>query len=268
MKLKSVNIRFENGKVVSIDLSPSKKYDWNSHLIEDGVVKNALIYGVTDSCVTEFDIPLSINGYPSDFKMTFIGDDGREFGFILNKDRKEGIGVVREFLSGVHRFDLMDSHQMERTWNAFSDKSKLDSTSIDGFTEFMQRFWSFDGVSHYVGMDYDYIEKFVPRNVMPIMLYYAWKNSLPNNKSLLLLNFPDAFLDFKSSRILFEDLNTLGVQTIMTTNNVTLLDNDITRPDCCFIATKDSIRSLDKSTDREIRRPHNLEKMYVNGVFG
>ena len=41
----------------------------------------------------------------------------------------------------------------------------------------------------------------------------------------------------------------------------------LTRPDCCFIMTEGKIANLFDSTDKEIREAHNLEKMYINGVF-
>ena len=45
------------------------------------------------------------------------------------------------------------------------------------------------------------------------------------------------------------------------------MQNKFTRPDCCFLMTKNCIKNLYNSTDKEIREAHNLEKMYINGVF-
>lgn len=39
------------------------------------------------------------------------------------------------------------------------------------------------------------------------------------------------------------------------------MSNDILRPDCYFILKNNKI-SLDKTTTKELRRAHNLEKMY------
>ena len=46
------------------------------------------------------------------------------------------------------------------------------------------------------------------------------------------------------------------------------MQNDLTRPDCCFIMTDNRITPLCRATHKEIREAHNLEKMYVNGAFG
>ena len=45
------------------------------------------------------------------------------------------------------------------------------------------------------------------------------------------------------------------------------MSNDILRPDCYFILKNNKISSLDKTTTKELRRAHNLEKMYKAGAF-
>ena len=56
-------------------------------------------------------------------------------------------------------------------------------------------------------------------------------------------------------------------QTILTSHNTYLMQNRLTRPDCCYIMTNERITNLFDSTDKEIREAHNLEKMYRNGAF-
>jgi AAA15 family ATPase/GTPase len=64
-------------------------------------------------------------------------------------------------------------------------------------------------------------------------------------------------------------------QTILTTHNTSLLSNELSRPDCSFIMHRSvendetiQISSLSNLTEREIRKVHNLEKMYRSGAFG
>lgn len=38
------------------------------------------------------------------------------------------------------------------------------------------------------------------------------------------------------------------------------MSNKLTRPDCTFIITKDYIKSLANSTEKELREAHNIEK--------
>ena len=64
------------------------------------------------------------------------------------------------------------------------------------------------------------------------------------------------------------DLNkNSNFQTLLTSHNTYLMQNKLTRPDCCFIMNKNKISSLSNSTPKEIREAHNLEKMYLNGAF-
>ena len=54
---------------------------------------------------------------------------------------------------------------------------------------------------------------------------------------------------------------------MLTTHNTSIITNDLLRPDCYFLMSKHSIRSLSKSTSKELREAHNIEKMYKAGSF-
>lgn len=262
MKLKSIEVKFEfDVKELFLDLTASARYDWNSHLVDGDIVKNALI-------ISRMNSIFNIRNSHQELKFNLIEDDGKETSFGFNWMNDEQIpSECKGFFNGIRMFDPTDKPCMTVYWNTFMHMATLDSDLVEGLNSFLFKF----GSSYYVSigniLDYDELCCEVTKCELALIEYYAWKFLLPSDVSLALLDFPDAFLDFKSARILFEDLNTFTCQTIMTTNNVTLLDNDITRPDCCFIAAEDYVRSLEKSTDREIRFAHNLEKMYVNGVF-
>lgn len=100
-----------------------------------------------------------------------------------------------------------------------------------------------------------------------LLLYYVWSISF-DSISLLFIDEFDAFFHFEAAERIILRLNKArGFQTILTSHNTYLMQNRLTRPDCCFIMTRNRITSLYNSTDKEIREAHNLEKMYVNGVF-
>ena len=98
--------------------------------------------------------------------------------------------------------------------------------------------------------------------------FFAWKSVAFDKISFLFIDEFDAFLHYESARLIIEELNKQrGFQSVVTTHNTYLMQNKLTRPDCCYIMTHNRIASLFNSTDKEIREAHNLEKMYVNGAF-
>lgn len=101
-----------------------------------------------------------------------------------------------------------------------------------------------------------------------LLLYFVWKIMSFDKISLLFIDEFDAFLHYQSAEKIVRQLNTLvGVQTILTTHNTYLMQNRLTRPDCCFLMSPGKVANLYDSTDREIREAHNLEKMYIGGAF-
>ena len=101
-----------------------------------------------------------------------------------------------------------------------------------------------------------------------LLLFYAWSIEAFDDVSFLFVDEFDAFLHFESSKSIVQRLNkNRKFQTILTTHNTYLMQNDLTRPDCCFILTNGVIKNLRNSTDKEIREAHNLEKLYINGAF-
>ena len=103
---------------------------------------------------------------------------------------------------------------------------------------------------------------------MALFLYFIWSISSFNQISFLFIDEFDAFFHYESAREIVSRLNkNKQFQTILTTHNTYLMQNKLTRPDCCFIMTKNKVTNLFDSTSKEIREAHNLEKMYINGAF-
>lgn len=111
---------------------------------------------------------------------------------------------------------------------------------------------------------------------MALYLFYCWSVSAFNNTSLLFIDEFDAFLHFEAAESIVRRLNEQPhFQSILTTHNTSLLSNELSRPDCSFVMSRqrgrkrDSIRiaNLPSLTEREIRKVHNLEKMYRAGAF-
>lgn len=101
-----------------------------------------------------------------------------------------------------------------------------------------------------------------------LFLFYVWSVYAFPKVSLLFIDEFDAFFHYESAEAIVKRLNAYGnFQTILTTHNTYLMQNKLTRPDCCYIMTKNKINNLYDATDKEIREAHNLEKMYINGAF-
>lgn len=102
-----------------------------------------------------------------------------------------------------------------------------------------------------------------------LSLFYFWYQDFKENSkvSFLFIDEFDAFYHHSLSSLIVEKLKETGVQFVLTTHNTSIMTNDLLRPDCYFEMTKNHISSLSKSTQKELREAHNLEKMYKAGSF-
>lgn len=100
-----------------------------------------------------------------------------------------------------------------------------------------------------------------------LILYFCWSLNFSNLSFLYLDEFDSHYHYETSERILNLINKETSFQAILTTHNTTLMKNNLTRPDCCYVLSNGKINSLSTSTEKEIREAHNLEKMYRNGAF-
>jgi len=122
---------------------------------------------------------------------------------------------------------------------------------------------------------FDFEGKMIPFNKIAsqgtraLRLFYAWLQRIKEKSkvSFLFIDEFDAFYHHELSALIVEELKKTGVQFILTTHNTSNITNDLLRPDCYFLMNKNAIKSLAKSTDKELREAHNIEKMYKAGTF-
>lgn len=102
-----------------------------------------------------------------------------------------------------------------------------------------------------------------------LALFYFWYQTIKETSkvSFVFVDEFDAFYHHSLSALIIEKLKETGVQFILTTHNTSVITNDLLRPDCYFLMSKHNIRSLSKSTPKELREAHNIEKMYKAGTF-
>ncbi len=100
-----------------------------------------------------------------------------------------------------------------------------------------------------------------------LWLYYCW-NIFFDNVSFLFIDEFDATYHFELAASIVEDLkNNDKFQSVLTTHNTYLMSNKLSRPDCTFILSNNTLKSLTTCTDKELREAHNIEKLYRNGAF-
>lgn len=98
--------------------------------------------------------------------------------------------------------------------------------------------------------------------------FYYWYLKLSSGEiSFAYIDEFDAYYHFSLSRKIVDKISSTNCQSIITTHNSSLMSNDILRPDCYFVLEENGLKPLHQLTSREIRKAHNLEKMYRSGAF-
>lgn len=98
--------------------------------------------------------------------------------------------------------------------------------------------------------------------------FYYWYLKLASGEiSFAYIDEFDAYYHFALSRLTVERVAQTSSQTLITTHNSSLMSNSILRPDCYFVLEHNTLKPLNQLTDRELRKAHNLEKMYRSGAF-
>jgi len=104
------------------------------------------------------------------------------------------------------------------------------------------------------------------RGTMMLMRLFCWFRQAKTDGSLLIFDDFDCMFHFETSiSVLRYLISETRAQCVFVTNNASLFSNDIMRPDCCFIMTKDSIKSVSSLTDKRLRKGHNIEKLVKCG---
>ena len=102
---------------------------------------------------------------------------------------------------------------------------------------------------------------------LALSVFYIFYKRIEEN-SLLFIDEFDAFYHFKLTKFIIKKLkNNKNVQVILTTHSTNLMDNELLRPDCYFIIKDNEIKNLPELTNKELRKEHNIEKLFKSGAF-
>jgi AAA15 family ATPase/GTPase len=100
-----------------------------------------------------------------------------------------------------------------------------------------------------------------------LALFYYWLIKL-GKVSLVIIDEFDAFYHSNLARVVVEELLKLDdTQSLLTTHNTDIMTNDLLRPDCYFLLSDGAIKSFSNLTNKDLRKAHNLQKMYKAGSF-
>lgn len=93
------------------------------------------------------------------------------------------------------------------------------------------------------------------------IFYFWWQRFQSEDITFAYIDEFDAFYHHALASSIVDKVAHSDCQTIMTTHNTGVMSNDLLRPDCYFVLDK-SIKSITELTDKELRKAHNLEKIY------
>lgn len=100
-----------------------------------------------------------------------------------------------------------------------------------------------------------------------LALFFYWYVRM-NDASFVFIDEFDAFYHYELSESVVNLLKKLiDVQIIVTTHNTDLMSNDLLRPDCYYLMQDNKIKPISTCTEKELRKAHNLQKMYKAGAF-
>lgn len=102
---------------------------------------------------------------------------------------------------------------------------------------------------------------------MSLWLFFYWMNRTQDISFIYLDEF-DAFYHYELASYILKYINDkTKFQSVLTSHNTYLIDNELMRPDCYFTLKNGKILSFADSTNKIIRKTHNLEKMMLGGEF-
>lgn len=93
------------------------------------------------------------------------------------------------------------------------------------------------------------------------IFYYWWMRLSEGEIRFAYIDEFDAFYHHSLARLIVKKVSLVDCQTIMTTHNTGVMSNDLLRPDCYFELDK-AIRPLSSLTNKDLRKAHNIEKIY------
>lgn len=223
--------------------------------------------------------------------LSLVGADGinRRFeddflsmlSYISNSVPRESLGVLDELRSFVSNMSFADPHPDRRPYAEAYVRRIVRLGKVEEFEEFLRRFGVDERLCEVTEPDgrksiySEHSQRLIPfsaacsSGTRTLLYLYAWYVLRPQ-KTLVFLDEFDAYCHFEMAEKLIDFFGeSTSCQTICTTHNTSLVQNDVMRPDCVFLlSAKKTLAALSDRTSRELRYGHNIEKLLRNGEFG
>ena len=220
--------------------------------------------------------------------LTFVSDSSKisKLKYIYNNailGETVNCSVFKKLMEYVNRMLLFYSlddrgYQGLITGREKLEKGIIESGKLKDFEAFLNDMgihYSLDSVEVngelqiYCNMGETFVDifKIASTGTKSLILFYYWYIKM-SEASFVFIDEFDAFYHFELARNLIRKLITLDKQQIvLTTHNTDLMTNDLLRPDCYYLIGEKRIIPLSDATEKELRKAHNLQKMYKAGAF-
>jgi AAA15 family ATPase/GTPase len=93
------------------------------------------------------------------------------------------------------------------------------------------------------------------------IFYYWWLKLEVKSLTFAFIDEFDAYYHYELSKLIVKKLSDINAQTILTTHNLSIMTNDLLRPDCYFLLA-DKQYPFYELVDKDLRKAHNLEKIF------
>ena len=179
-------------------------------------------------------------------------------------ERREFIGYTPSFGQSLIQKIVKAGHfnDLQQFFRDAGFEDELDHRIINGAEQLLIKYGENNRIS---------FELACSSGMSSLLLLYYWLEDIADSKkcpSFVCIDEFDAFYHFELSYFIIEKLKAYNCQVLLTTHNTSIFTNDLLRPDCYYICTKDRIVNAHNATVKELRFGHNLEKLYRGGTFG
>lgn len=179
-------------------------------------------------------------------------------------ERREFIGFTPAFGQSLIQKIVKSGHfaDLQKFFKEAGFEDVLDHRIINGSEQLLIKYGENNRVS---------FELACSSGMSSLLLLYYWLEDITDEKkcpSFICIDEFDAFYHFELSYFIIEKLRAANCQVLLTTHNTSIFTNDLLRPDCYYICSKDKIVNAHNATLKELRYGHNLEKLYRGGTFG